>query len=54
MRILRTLMIASAVAAAVSASASDRVIVQNDSYRCAGDKIFQNEFKSLAESPYDL
>ena len=47
-------MIASAVAAAVSASASDRVIVQTDAYRWAGDTIFQNEFKAWAESPYEL
>ena len=47
-------MIASAVAAAVPASASDRVIVQTDAYRWAGDTIFQNEFKAWAESPYEL
>lgn len=47
-------MIVSAVAAAASASASDRVIVQTDAYRWQGDTIYQNEFKAWAENPYEL
>lgn len=42
------------VAAVSAAVPADRVIVQTDAYRWAGDTVFQNEFKAWAVNPYEI
>lgn len=51
---IKPLLLALLPAFASAAGAEDRVIVQTDAYRWAGDTIFQNEFKAWAVNPYEL